>query len=97
MTQAEVTAFEAAIGTSERELVTAAIALPDDAIEAGATVEAALDGGKELAHVSLGFDEGRKRAWLFERGLVEAEAQDEDGFALTVRWNPRQEAQFRQL
>ena len=47
--------------------------------------------------LTLGFDEGRKRAWLFERGLVEDEVQGENGFALTVRWDARQEAQFRQL
>ena len=47
--------------------------------------------------VVLGFDEGRKRAWLYERGLVAGEAQGEDGFTLTVRWSARQEAQFRQL
>ncbi len=49
------------------------------------------------AHLTLGFDEGRKRAWLYDRGLVEEERQAEDGFDLTVRWSSRQEAQFGQL
>ncbi|MBE0454233.1 GTPase HflX [Roseovarius autotrophicus] len=54
----------------------------------------------EVTHRSvlhLRFDEGRKRAWLFERDLVEEERQGEAGFDLTVRWNARQEARFRAL
>lgn len=52
---------------------------------AGKTVEEKLQ---------LGFAEGRKRAWLYDRGLVEDEAQDEEGHILTVRWNAMQRAQF---
>jgi len=54
----------------------------------------------DVQHVSalhLRFDEGRKRAWLFEKELVEDERQTEDGFDLSVRWSARQEAQFRSL
>ncbi|WP_306113966.1 MULTISPECIES: GTPase HflX [unclassified Roseovarius] len=57
----------------------------------------ALAGDMVEATLSLGFKEGRKRAWLFERGLVEAETQGEDGFELQVRWNARQQAQFSRL
>ena len=57
----------------------------------------ALAGDMVAATLSLGFKEGRKRAWLFERGLVEAETQGEDGFELQVRWNARQQAQFSRL
>ena len=42
----------------------------------------------------LPFAEGRKRAWLYDRGLVEREDPDEAGYALTVRWNAMQRAQF---
>ncbi|MEO3417340.1 GTPase HflX [Roseovarius sp. CAU 1744] len=66
-----------------------------DALVSGITD--ALAGGMVETTLTLGFNEGRKRAWLFERGLVERETQAENGFALKVRWNPRQEAQFRQL
>ncbi|WP_417728024.1 GTPase HflX [Roseovarius sp.] len=45
----------------------------------------------------LRFADGRKRAWLFEKELVETEKQTDDGFDLTVRWTARQEAQFRDL
>jgi GTP-binding protein HflX len=54
----------------------------------------------DVRHVSalhLRFDEGRKRAWLFEKELVEDERQTEDGFDLSVRWSARQEAQFRAM
>ena len=47
--------------------------------------------------ITLSFSEGRKRAWLFDKGLVEAETQGEDGYDITVRWNAQQEAQFHTL
>jgi GTP-binding protein HflX len=50
-----------------------------------------------LSEVHLGFDEGRKRAWLFQKDLVEDERQTEDGFDLTVRWTARQEQQFEDM
>ena len=56
-----------------------------------------LAGTTQVETITLGFDEGRKRAWLFEKGLVEEEAQDEDGYTLTVRWNDTQKAQFEGL
>ncbi|WP_135505556.1 GTPase HflX [Roseovarius aestuariivivens] len=57
-------------------------------------IVARLAGTTHVERITLGFDEGRKRAWLFEKGLVENEAQDEDGHHLTVRWNATQKAQF---
>ncbi|MCZ7676996.1 MAG: GTPase HflX [Roseovarius sp.] len=58
------------------------------------------DGVAAATHVSrlsLGFDDGRRRAWLYDRGLVEAEEQDDDGYRLSVRWSARQQAQFERL
>ena len=66
-----------------------------DALYAGITE--ALSGDMVEAQLQLDFNDGRKRAWLFERGLVEGERQTDTGFDLTVRWNTKQEAQFRQL
>ena len=63
-------------------------------------IVAITDGITEATHetrLSLGFDEGRKRAWLFEKGVVEEERQTETGFDLTVRWSAKQQAQFEQL
>ncbi len=45
----------------------------------------------------LPYAEGRKRAWLFDQGVVEEEAQTEDGFALRVFWTARQKKVFRGL
>lgn len=66
-----------------------------DTLVAG--ISEALAGDMVETALTLGFNEGRKRAWLFERGLVEDETQGEAGFDLKVRWNARQAAQFGQL
>lgn len=47
--------------------------------------------------LKLDFAEGRKRAWLFERGLVTEEQETETGFALSVTWTGRQRAAFEAL
>lgn len=60
-------------------------------------VTRALEAEKHETEVALGFGEGRKRAWLFERGLVTDEAQDETGYRLKVAWSRKQEAQFARL
>ena len=45
----------------------------------------------------LGFDQGRERAWLFDRRLVQAERRTEDGFDLDVRWTDRDRSQYQAL
>ncbi|WP_397542082.1 GTPase HflX [Roseovarius salis] len=60
-------------------------------------VKEAIRGTTHLTRLHLGFDDGRRRAWLFDKGLVESEAQDEAGYHLTVRWTDKQEAQFERL
>ena len=62
-----------------------------------AAIRDALAGRRHVAHLRLGFDEGRKRAWLFDKGLVESETPGEDGYEMTVRWTGRQAAQFATL
>ncbi|MCY4335335.1 MAG: GTPase HflX [Litoreibacter sp.] len=47
--------------------------------------------------LTLGFDEGRKRAWLFEQEVVEREEATEHGFALDVLWSAKQKARFEKL
>ena len=56
-----------------------------------------VQGAKREADLSLGFAEGKKRAWLFSQELVEHESQSEDGFEITVRWTAQQEAQYLKL
>ncbi|MCJ7873786.1 GTPase HflX [Marinovum sp. 2_MG-2023] len=62
-----------------------------------AAVTRALDAEKHDVDLVLGYDQGRKRAWLFERGLVTAEDQTEEGYALRISWTRKQEAQFARL
>jgi len=62
-----------------------------------ATIAEALQGAVREAEVTLAFSEGRKRAWLFDQDVVVQETQTDDGFALTVRWSAKQEAQFQAL
>ncbi|WP_193141238.1 MULTISPECIES: GTPase HflX [unclassified Meridianimarinicoccus] len=45
----------------------------------------------------LDFSDGRRRAWLFAEGVVEAERQGEDGVDLDVRWTARQKETFSRL
>jgi GTP-binding protein HflX len=83
---------------ARREGVLAVSAVTGEGVpELVAAIGAMLAQVTHLDEVHLGFDEGRKRAWLFERDLVEEERQGEDGFDLTVRWSAQQEARFRAL
>ena len=45
----------------------------------------------------LDFADGRKRAWLFDAGIVTDEAQTETGYALTVFWTVLQKERFARL
>lgn len=47
--------------------------------------------------LALRFDDGRKRAWLFEKGLVTAEQQVEDGYVLQVRWGEKDRQTYYSL
>ena len=60
-------------------------------------VSAALTEPKTEQTLLLPFSDGRKRAWLFEQGVIEDEDQTEDGFSLRVLWTARQAKAFRRL
>ncbi len=47
--------------------------------------------------LTLGFAEGRARAWLFETGVVTDERATENGNELQLTWSARQKAQFEKL
>ncbi|MBT8409331.1 MAG: GTPase HflX, partial [Alphaproteobacteria bacterium] len=47
--------------------------------------------------LSIGFENGRARAWLFEQGVVEAERQSETGFELDLKWSARQKTRYQSL
>lgn len=57
-------------------------------------VAQALMGGLVSETLLLPYAEGRKRAWLFEQDVVEAERQGEVGFEFDVKWTPIQKARF---
>ncbi len=60
-------------------------------------VSEALDEERTEREITLPFEAGKRRAWLFEQGVVESEEQGEDGYRLRVRWTPRQEKRFREI
>jgi len=61
------------------------------------TVAEALQGAVRTDELTLGFAEGRKRAWLFAQEVVLQETQTEDGFVITVRWPADVEAAYHRL
>lgn len=78
--------------------VFATSALTGDGLDAllGA-VNRILEGDRREETLHLGFDEGRKRAWLFDKALVEDETQDETGYTVRVRWSAKDARQFETL
>ena len=56
-----------------------------------------LRGAVTEEELRLDHAEGRKRAWLFERDLVQDEKVEEDATSLRVRWTARQKAAFGRL
>ena len=62
-----------------------------------AAVSQHLDDEKTDSVITLGFGDGRRRAWLHAEGVVQAEKQDEIGHRLDVRWTARQAARYAAL
>ena len=62
-----------------------------------AAISTAFDEAKSDLILTLGFAEGRKRAWLHAEGVVVEEVMTDDGHRLTLRWTARQEGRFRDL
>ncbi|WP_299933511.1 GTPase HflX [uncultured Pelagimonas sp.] len=60
-------------------------------------VTRALGEEKRDEELVLGYEKGRERAWLFEKGLIEAERQQEDGYHLSLRWSAKDRARFESL
>ena len=58
-------------------------------------ITATLDADRTEATLTIPFAEGRKRAWAHDQGIVQQEAEAEDGWHLTVRWTARQQNRFR--
>ena len=62
-----------------------------------AVIAEALQGAVREAELTLGFADGKKRAWLFAQEIVTDEKQTADGFVVTVRWSSEQESQFHRI
>lgn len=62
-----------------------------------AAITETLQGAKREALLSLGFADGKKRAWLYAQDLVQSETQTDTGFEITVRWTAQQEARYQTL
>jgi GTP-binding protein HflX len=60
-------------------------------------VSAAFEEEKTDRELRLGFEDGRRRAWLHEAGVVQAERQTKTGYRIAVRWTARQQARYRDL
>ncbi len=56
-----------------------------------------LDEERVQAELALDFSDGRRRAWLYEQGVVEREDERDGGSVLTVRWTARQARHFREM
>ena len=56
-----------------------------------------LSGVRVEAVVELPFTDGRRRAWLHDQGVIEAEEQTETGHRLLLRWTERQRERFAAL
>jgi len=56
-----------------------------------------LQGERFEEELRLSHADGRKRAWLYERNLVQDEDTDEEGVAMRVRWTLRQKATFERV
>ena len=62
-----------------------------------ALISAHLEGEKTESDLVLPYAEGRKRAWLYDQGVVQNEVQEEDGYHLRLRWTARQRHRFETL
>jgi GTP-binding protein HflX len=62
-----------------------------------ATIGAELAEPVEDETIRLGFEQGRQRAWLFDRNLVRSETRTDSGFEVAVRWTERDRNQYRAL
>lgn len=47
--------------------------------------------------IVLAHHDGKRRAWLYQAGVVQAEAPGEDRVTLSVRWSARQRAEFSDI
>lgn len=59
-----------------------------------AAISDILNAAMKIETLTLGFADGRARAWLHNTGVVEDETQTETGFEVTVKWNETDRSRF---
>ncbi|WP_147124986.1 GTPase HflX [Shimia ponticola] len=62
-----------------------------------AAVSSRITPAKTLETIHLDYSDGKRRAWLYDQGVVTDEAQSETGVDLTVEWSAIQAARFAQM
>ena len=85
------------LAARQEDVVATSAATGDGVRAALEAISHRLEGERRVETLELGFDEGRRRAWLHDQGIVQNERQGEHGISLTVRWTPRQAAMFETL
>lgn len=90
---------EALQATADRQDATVlSSALSDDGLAPLLrAVEAALDAGRLQETVQLAHSDGKKRAWLYEQGVVVSEDDVESGSVVSVNWTQAQAVRFSRL
>lgn len=92
----------------ERAAVEAQCARTDDLFAISAVTGEGMDGllaslaehlkdPRRAETFTLSYAEGRKRAWLFEQGIVTEEVQDENGYTVSVFWTIMQKERYSRL
>ncbi len=66
----------------------------DDLLDA---VSEGLKDPRQDETILIAFDEGRKRAWLFDRGLVADESETDEGWQIDVSWSQKQRDRYQKL
>ncbi|MFN3724157.1 MAG: GTPase HflX [Paracoccaceae bacterium] len=96
------------VNGSEREALDTQAAQREDVVAVSALtgegvavlldrVSQTFDEAKTEHTLTLPFSDGKRHAWLHAQGVVENEAQTDDGWQLSLRWTARQERQYRSL
>ena len=90
-------AARSASATRLEDTVLSSAITEDGLAEFLVAVEAALDADREQITLELKHADGRKRAWLYDQGVVVEATEIETGTRLTVNWTKAQSVRFSRL
>lgn len=86
------------VEAARRDEVVISSALSDAGLEPVlVALEQALSAGLTRTVLSLGHEDGRKRAWLYDQGVVEDEEETETGQRISVLWSDAQAVRYSRL